>query len=229
MPFTLRRELRLLARALRDFVDGFRTLRVAGPCVTVFGSARFSAGHPYYGIARQLGRRLGTAGFAVMTGGGPGLMEAANRGARDVHGRSVGCNIRLPQGQSANPYLDRFTVCQHFFVRKVLLFKYSCAFVALPGGIGTMDELFEALTLIQTGKIERLPVVLIGSSYWAPLHDLLRRMVADKAIDASDLALFMVTDDVDAAVRHIEKYVAAPAAVPAPAVLWPETARANQP
>ena len=132
----------------------------------MFGSARFKADHPYYELGRDVGRRLTEIGFTVMTGGGPGLMEAANRGAKDAGGRSVGCNIRLPIEQSPNPYLDSSVTCRHFFIRKVLLFKYSFAFVALPGGLGTMDELFEALTLIQTGKIENFPVVLINTAYW---------------------------------------------------------------
>jgi hypothetical protein len=145
-------------------------------------------------------------GFTVMTGGGPGLMEAANRGAKDVGGRSVGCNIRLPSEQIPNAYLDRSVTCQHFFVRKVLLLKYSYAFVGLPGGIGTMDELFEALTLIQTKKIEHFPVVLIGSSYWQPLVELLNRMAVEGAIDAADLQLMLVTDDFNEAVRHVQRH-----------------------
>jgi uncharacterized protein (TIGR00730 family) len=139
-----------------------------------------------------------------MTGGGPGLMEAANRGAQEAGGRSVGCNIRLPIEQHPNRYLDRWVTCEHFFVRKVLLFKYSYAFVALPGGLGTMDELFEALTLIQTGKIRNFPVVLIGSIYWQPLVDLLRRMATDRTIDPQDVALLLVTDDLDEAIAHLD-------------------------
>jgi hypothetical protein len=139
-----------------------------------------------------------------MTGGGPGLMEAANRGAREAGGRSVGCNIQLPVEQRPNAYLDRSVTCRHFFVRKVLLFKYSYAFVALPGGIGTVDELFEALTLIQTGKIEHFPVVLIGKDYWRPLVELLEQMAAQQTIARADLDLVLVTDDLDAAMRHLE-------------------------
>ncbi len=145
-------------------------------------------------------------GFTVMTGGGPGLMEAVNRGAKDVGGRSVGCNIKLPTEQLPNPYLDRWVTCRHFFVRKVLLFKYSYAFVALPGGIGTMDELFEALTLIQTGKIDHFPVVLIGSAYWQPLLVFLSGMAVAGTIDSADLQLILVTDDLDEAVRHLERH-----------------------
>jgi len=199
-----RREFRLLVRAAYDFIRGFRTFQQAGPCVTVFGSARCEPGHPFYEVARQVGRRLSEAGFTVMTGGGPGLMEAANRGAKDAGGCSVGCNIGLPIEQSPNPYLDSSMTCRHFFVRKVLLFNYSRAFVALPGGFGTMDELFEALTLIQTKKIERCPVVLIGRDYWRPLLDILDRMAQEAMIEPSDIELMMITDDLDAAVRHIE-------------------------
>ena len=204
-PYSRRKELWLVLRALRDFIAGFRTLHFVGPCVTVFGSARFEDGHPYYALAREVGRRLSGMGFTVMTGGGPGLMEAANRGAKDVGGRSVGCNIRLPLEQSPNTHLDRSVTCEHFFVRKVLLFKYSYAFVALPGGLGTMDELFEALTLIQTGKIENFPVVLVGADYWRPLVDFLGQMAEEGTIDSADLQLLLVTDDLDEAVRHLEQ------------------------
>jgi uncharacterized protein (TIGR00730 family) len=135
---------KLLFRTVRDMVRGLHTFQFTGPCVTVFGSARCAPDHPYYALGREVGRRLTDVGFTVMTGGGPGLMEAVNRGARDAGGRSVGCNVRLPMEQSPNPYLDRWSTSQHFFVRKVLLFRYSYAFIALPGGFGTMDELFEA-------------------------------------------------------------------------------------
>ena len=153
-PHSRRRELWLVIRALRDFIAGFRALHFVGPCVTVFGSARCGEDHADYATARDLGRRLAALGFTVMTGGGPGVMEAANRGAHEAGGRSVGCNVKLPAEQRPNRYLDRSVTCEYFFVRKVLLFKYSYAFVALPGGLGTMDELFEALTLIQTRTID---------------------------------------------------------------------------
>ena len=203
-PNSRLRELRLLFGAVVDFVRGFRTLHFVGPCVTVFGSARYREDHPYYPLAREVGSRVSRLGFTVMTGGGPGLMEAANRGARDAGGRSVGCNIVLPQEQEPNPYLDCVVTCRHFFVRKVLLFKYSYGFVALPGGIGTMDELFEALTLIQTGKIEHFPVVLIGVEYWKPLVAMLDRMAEAGAIARADLKLLIVTDDLERAMRHLE-------------------------
>jgi uncharacterized protein (TIGR00730 family) len=199
-------EVLLIFRAFRDFLRGFRVLAFVGPCVVVFGSARFGEDHPYYAIARELGRRVSRLGFTVLTGGGPGLMEAANRGARDVGGRSVGCNIELPLEQAPNPYLDRWVTCHYFFVRKVLLFKYSYAFIALPGGLGTLDELCEALTLIQTGKIRSFPVVLIGTSYWKPFLDLLQEMLVEGAIDESDLSLLKVTDDLDEAISHLEHH-----------------------
>jgi uncharacterized protein (TIGR00730 family) len=205
-PHSRRTELWLVLRAVHDFIRGFRTLHFVGPCVTVFGSARFGEDHPYYMLAREVGRRISRLGFTVMTGGGPGLMEAANRGAKDVGGRSVGCNIQLPVEQAPNRYLDRWVTCRHFFVRKVLLFKYSYAFVALPGGIGTMDELFEALTLIQNRKIEHFPVVLIGSAYWQPLLTFLGQMAAAGTIDSADLRLLIATDDLDEAVRHLERH-----------------------
>lgn len=205
-PNSRLREVQLLARAVRDFVNGFRRLHFVGPCISVFGSARFGEGHPYYAIARDVGRRLSTMGFAVMTGGGPGLMEAANRGAHDQGGLSVGCNIKLPFEQMPNPYLDRWVTCHYFFVRKVLLFKYSYGFVVLPGGLGTLDELNEALTLIQTHKIANFPVVLVGTAYWQPYLALLREMVREGAVSPRDLDLLKVTDNLDEAMAHIEAH-----------------------
>ena len=157
------KELRFTFRILWEFIQGFRALHFVGPCVTIFGSARFKEGHTYYQLAREMGAAVSFLGFTVMTGGGPGIMEAANRGAQEAGGRSVGCNIRLPLEQEPNPYLDRFVTIDHFFVRKVMLFKYSYAFIMLPGGFGTMDEFFEALTLIQTGKIQNFPLVVMGT------------------------------------------------------------------
>jgi uncharacterized protein (TIGR00730 family) len=187
-----------LVRALRIFwelVKGFRSLHFVGPCVTVFGSARFPPGHPYYEMARAVGGRLARAGFTVMTGGGPGIMEAANRGAVEAGGRSVGCNIVLPLEQHPNRYLDRWITFRYFFVRKLMLVKYSYAFICLPGGFGTLDELFETATLIQTGKIKDFPVVLMGRDYWAPLLDFLRgRMVEAGTIDRKDAERILVSD-----------------------------------
>ncbi len=205
-PHSRLRELLLVLRAVVDFLRGFRTLHFVGPCVTVFGSARFTEGHPYYKLGRHLGHRLADIGFTVMTGGGPGLMEAVNRGAREAGGRSVGCNIQLPVEQKPNAYLDRWVTCHHFFVRKVLLFKYSYGFVALPGGVGTLDELFEAFTLIQSGKIAPFPIILLGASYWRPLTEFLERMVEEGAIAEGELELLFLTDSVEDAIRHLETH-----------------------
>ncbi|MCC6164192.1 MAG: TIGR00730 family Rossman fold protein [Acidobacteria bacterium] len=204
-PHSRLHELRIVLKSVRDFIRGFRTLHFAGPCVTVFGSARFDDRHPYYTLAREMGAGLSRLGFTVMTGGGPGVMEAANRGAKDAGGWSVGCNIRLPFEQEPNPYLDRWLTCEYFFVRKVLLIKYSYAFVALPGGLGTLDELFEVLTLIQTGKVHSFPVVLMGREYWAPLIAQLNDMVEAGTIGPQDLDLLLVTDDVQEALGHVKE------------------------
>ena len=160
-------------RIFWELMQGFRSLHFVGPCVTVFGSARFQEDHRYYVLARDVGARLSKAGFTVMTGGGPGLMEAANRGAKDAGGYSIGCNIELPEEQQPNPYLDRWVTFRHFFVRKLMLVKYSYAFIALPGGFGTLDEIFEVATLIQTRKIKEFPLVLVGEEFWHPLLDFL--------------------------------------------------------
>jgi hypothetical protein len=200
------RELFLVFRALKDFIHGFRILHFVGPCVTVFGSARFKDDHAYYQLARQMGAALARTGFTVMTGGGPGIMEAANRGAKEAGGRSVGCNIELPTEQAPNPYLDRWATFRYFFTRKVLLVKYSYAFVVMPGGLGTMDELFESLTLIQTGKISNFPVILMGREYWQNLVELLDDMVRKGTISPQDLDLLFITDEVDEAVQHIRTY-----------------------
>lgn len=201
-----RRDVELF-RALRiffEFIRGFRALHFVGPCVTVFGSARLTEGHRFYEMARILGGQLARVGFTVMTGGGPGIMEAANRGAKDVGGRSVGCNIELPREQAPNPYLDHFVAFRYFFVRKVMLLKYSYAFVALPGGFGTLDEIFETATLIQTGKIQEFPLILMGTEYWAPLMEFLdERLVAAKTIDEKDRARLMITDSPEEASERI--------------------------
>jgi uncharacterized protein (TIGR00730 family) len=203
-PQPRRLELGLLLRIVRDFFRGLRTLHFVGPCVTVFGSARFGAGHPHYAMAREVGRDLARAGFTVMTGGGPGTMEAANRGAKEVGGRSVGCNIELPHEQRPNPYLDRWLTFRYFFVRKVMLLKYSYAFVVCPGGFGTLDEVFEALTLIQTGRIKDFPLVMMGTDYWEPLRRLIDdRLVEARTIDPVDAARIVWTDSPAEAVALI--------------------------
>ena len=199
-------ELKSLVTILLEFIRGFRALHFVGPCVTVFGSARFREDHPYYALARTVGQRLAKLGFTVMTGGGPGIMEAANRGAKDAGGFSVGCNILLPKEQEINAYLDRWVTFRHFYVRKVMLVKYSYAFVVMPGGIGTMDELFEATELIQTKKIESFPVILFGKDYWRPLVEFLNEMVEVGTIAAEDLKLLLFTDSVDEAMAHIQKH-----------------------
>ena len=195
-----------LVRAIRiftEFIRGFRAFHFVGPCVTVFGSARFDASHPSYAVAREIGGRLAKAGFTVITGGGPGIMEAANRGAREAGGLSIGCNIELPREQKPNEYLDRWVTFRYFFVRKVMLVKYSYAFIALPGGFGTLDELFETATLRQTGKLRDFPLVLVGSEFWRPLVDFLTTLVKAGTIDAADLQRLRVLDSPEQVVAEI--------------------------
>jgi uncharacterized protein (TIGR00730 family) len=196
-------ELRAAWRIFRELIRGFRTLHFVGPCVTVFGSARTPPNSPYFALAERVGAELARAGFTVMTGGGPGIMAAANKGARAWGGRSVGCNITLPKEQQPNPYLDVMIEFRHFFVRKVMLVKYSVGFIALPGGFGTVDELFETATLIQTGKVESFPVVLMGSAYWKPLVELVRAMADAGTIDAADLDTIKIIDDPAEAVAYV--------------------------
>ena len=200
------RDLRLLLSVGRDFIRGFRALHFVGPCITVFGSARFKEDHAYYRLAREMGAAISKMGFTVMTGGGPGIMEAANRGARDVGGPSVGCNIKLPFEQLPSAYLDRCVTMNHFFVRKTLLMKYSYGFVIMPGGFGTMDEMFEALTLIQTRKVRNFPIVVMGRAYWGDLCDFIHGMVAGGTINESDLDLIKFTDSADDAVAHLHEH-----------------------
>jgi len=198
-------ELRLAGDIFLEFIKGFRTLHFVGPCVTVFGSARFPENHRYYLLAREVGAQLASVGFTVMTGGGPGIMEAANRGAKDVGGKSVGCNIELPMEQKPNDYLDTMVEFKHFFVRKTMLIKYSYAFIAMPGGFGTFDEVFETLTLIQTGMIKDFPVVLVGSEFWNPLMEGVLRdhLLRDATVSARDLSLLRVTDSPEEAVHFV--------------------------
>jgi len=185
-------------RIMGEFVDGFDVLARVGLAVTVFGSARIAPDSPYYEAAREVGRGLAERGFAVMTGGGPGIMEAANRGAHEAGGLSIGCNIELPHEQAPNPYANLSIDFRYFFVRKTMFVKYSEAFVVFPGGFGTMDELFEALTLIQTGKVKRFPVVLYGSEYWGGLLDWVeKRLALEGMVSDSDLALVQVVDTTD--------------------------------
>ena len=199
-------ELFFALKVFWEFIRGFRALHFVGPSVTVFGSARFKDGHRYYESARLIGRRIAEdLGMTVMTGGGPGIMEAANRGAKEAGGHSVGCNIVLPHEQSENPWLDKFVTIRYFFVRKVLLVKYSYAFVILPGGFGTMDEFFETLTLVQTRKIHHFPIVIMGMDYYKPLQEYLQFMAEQGTISPEDMRLLLFTDDPAEATEHIRQ------------------------
>ncbi len=197
-------------RIMSEFVDGFDALAEVGPAVTVFGSARATEGSPIYEQAREIGRTLARDGWAVITGGGPGVMEAANRGCQEAGGLSIGCNIELPHEQSVNAYIDVAIEFRYFFARKTMFVKYADAFVILPGGFGTLDELFEALTLIQTGKIRHFPVVLVGTEYWAGLLAWAREtLMADGTVSEADLALLTVTDDPDEVCRVVRAFARA--------------------
>jgi uncharacterized protein (TIGR00730 family) len=191
-----------------QFIKGFRTLHFVGPCITVFGSARFKEGDRYYEAARVFGKRISDLGFTTMTGGGPGIMEAANRGAFENGGVSVGCNIKLPFEQQPNPYMQKWLKFDYFFIRKVLLVKYSYAFIIMPGGFGTMDEFFETLTLIQTKVVTDFPVVLFGKEYFKPLLEAIDSMSEMGTISANDKKLLFVTDDIDEAMQYIQAYIA---------------------
>lgn len=199
-------EFLFVCRVAIEFIKAFRVLHYIGPCITVFGSARFKENHQYYKMARKISGKIAQTGFTIMTGGGPGIMEAANRGAKDVDGKSVGCNILLPFEQTGNPYLDKFYNFRYFFVRKVLLLKYSYGFVIMPGGFGTLDELFETLTLIQTQKIHNFPVVLMGTDFYAPLMQHIQSMAEKGTISKTDLELFLLTDSEEEALAHLARY-----------------------
>lgn len=190
-------------KVVKEFIKGFRTLHFVGPCVAVFGSARFKEDHHYYQLGREVGANVSRLGFTVMTGGGPGVMEAANRGAKEAGGFSVGCNIILPREQQPNKYLDKLVEFHHFFVRKVLMFKYSYAFVVLPGGVGTIDEMFEALTLIQTKKVSDFPVVLMGKNYWQPVIDQLKVFDEHKTALHTELDSLLITDSLDEMTEYL--------------------------
>jgi uncharacterized protein (TIGR00730 family) len=197
-------------RILSEFVEGFDAMAKVGPAVTMFGSARTTPDSAVYKLARTIARRLAEAGYAIITGGGPGTMEAANRGCREGGGLSVGCNIELPHEQGLNAYVDLGIEFRYFFARKTMFVKYADAFVILPGGFGTLDELFEALTLIQTRKVRNFPVVLVGRGYWAGLLDWIRgTLVAQGAVDEADLALLQLTDDPDEVVKIVRAFTAA--------------------
>ena len=204
-PQSRLQELWFTLKTFREFIKGFRHLHFVGPCVTVFGSARYEEGHAYYALARQIGSEIAKLGFTVLTGGGPGLMEAANRGAQEVGGKSVGCNIVLPLEQKPNKYVDKWVSIRYFFVRKTLLVKYSYAFVVLPGGFGTMDEYFEAITLIQTKKISVFPVILFGSAFYKELLEQIRTMKMFNTISENDYNLVYVTDSVEDVIKIIKE------------------------
>jgi uncharacterized protein (TIGR00730 family) len=191
-------------RILGEFVEGFDALADVGPAVTIFGSARIGRRNRYYGAARRVAEALAREGFAIVTGGGPGIMEAANRGAKDAGGKSIGCNIELPFEQGLNEYVDLGMEFRYFFVRKVMFVKYAEGFIIFPGGFGTLDELFEALTLIQTGKVEHFPVVLYGKAYWNGLLQWIRdKPLYEEKVSPEDLDLLTITDDVETASRAI--------------------------
>jgi uncharacterized protein (TIGR00730 family) len=191
-----------------QFIKGFRTLHFVGPCITVFGSARFKEGDRYYEASREFGKRIADLGFTTMTGGGPGVMEAANRGAFENEGTSVGCNIKLAFEQSPNPYMHKWITFDYFFVRKVMLIKYSYAFVIMPGGFGTMDEFFEAITLVQTKSIINFPIVLFGKEFYKPMMDAIDDMALKGTISDVDRQLILLTDDVNEAMQYIQAYIA---------------------
>ena len=198
-------EIRSALHIAREFLRGFVKMRGLGTCVTVFGSARFEEGHTYYHEALAVGEKLAQAGFTVVTGGGPGLMEAANRGAKRGNGRSIGCNIKLPREQQPNEYLDTFIEFDHFFVRKVMLVKYSCGFIVMPGGFGTLDEVFETATLIQTEKIQSFPIVALGEGYWEQLREFMRAsMVNAGTICPEDLDLVTLVKTPEEALEIIQ-------------------------
>lgn len=190
-----------------QMIRAIRKLHFIGPCITVFGSARFKEGHKYYKVATEFGKRIAEMGFTTMTGGGPGIMEAANKGAFENGGYSVGCNIQLPFEQTGNPYTHKSFTFRHFFVRKTLLIKYSYAFIIMPGGFGTMDELFETLTLVQTKTIIQFPIVLYSTEYYQPLMDYMHFLASEGTISEADLKLVILTDDVNKAMEHIRSYI----------------------
>ncbi|MBU3714891.1 MAG: TIGR00730 family Rossman fold protein [Ferruginibacter sp.] len=199
------KEFKFAFNVFLEFIKGFRSLHFAGPCVTVFGSARFKEDHEYYKKTQELSGEIARLGFTIMTGGGPGIMEAANRGAKDVGGRSVGCNIILPFEQKENEYLDKFVNIKYFFVRKTLLIKYSYAFIVMPGGFGTLDEYFEALTLIQTKMLKEFPIIIFDKAFHKEVIEHIEFMKQKGTISAEDLDLCLFTDSVEEAVEHIKK------------------------
>lgn len=200
-------ELLFAIKVFRQLIRGFRTLHFVGPCITVFGSARFKEDNMYYKAARDFGKQIAAMGFTTMTGGGPGTMEAANRGAFESGGHSVGCNIKLPFEQKPNPYMQKWITFDDFFIRKTMLLKYSYAFIVMPGGFGTMDEFFGTLTLIQTKSITQFPIVMYGKDFYKPFMDLIQFMAKEGTISEEDMKLVLLTDDIDEAMAHIKTYI----------------------
>lgn len=199
----------MIFKVMSEFVEGLEKLAKIGPCVTIFGSARVKQSNPYYKMAEEIAYQLVQQGYGVITGGGPGIMEAGNRGANRAKGKSVGLNIYLPHEQKGNIYIDpdKLITFDYFFVRKVMFVKYSQGFIVMPGGFGTLDELTEALTLIQTKKIGRFPIVLVGKKYWGGLIDWIKRvLVAEKMVDEEDLELFELVDAPEDAVKVIDEF-----------------------
>jgi uncharacterized protein (TIGR00730 family) len=202
------KELTRVFRISAEFIRGMRALHQVGPAITVFGSARFKEGHRFYELGRHMGAALAQEGYTVITGGGPGIMEAANRGAKEAGGASIGCNIILPHEQGSNPYVDKVATFYYFFVRKVMLVKYSYAFVILPGGMGTLDEMTEAITLIQTGKLYDFPVILMGKEYWQGFYDWIQNvLIKNGAVAPDDLKFVYMTDDPKEAIQMINSTV----------------------
>ncbi len=201
----------MIFKVMSEFVEGFEKLAKIGPCVTIFGSARVKPSHPYYKMAEDIAEELVNHGYGVVTGGGPGIMEAGNRGAKRAGGKSVGLNIYLPHEQKGNPYIDadKLITFDYFFVRKVMFIKYSQGFIIMPGGFGTLDELSEALTLIQTKKIGRFPIVLVGKKFWGGLVEWIKKtLIVEKMISEEDLDLFNVVDTPKEAVKVIDDFYA---------------------
>lgn len=205
-PSSRLRDFMTVFRVGRELIRAFRELHFAGPCVTIFGSARTQPGTEYYELARKMGAACAKMGFTVMTGGGPGIMQAGNQGAYEIGGRSIGINIELPFEQELNPYVQKAITMRYFFTRKVVLVKYSYAFIVMPGGAGTLDEMFETMTLIQTGKLKGFPIVLMGKDYWQPLMDFVYRMADEGMISPDDPELIFFTDDVEEAVSHLQRH-----------------------
>ncbi|MEW6773809.1 MAG: TIGR00730 family Rossman fold protein [Bacteroidota bacterium] len=197
------KEFVFLIKVLTEFIKGFRTFHFIDHCITIFGSARFKEGDEYYEITRQLAYQLAQHHFTIMTGGGPGIMEAANRGAKEAGGYSIGCNIQLPHEQKPNLYLDKWITIKYFFVRKMLLIKYSHAFIVMPGGYGTLDEFFESITLVQTQKMPPFPIILFGKEFHQNLYAHIQTMLQKGTISPSDAQLFLFTDSIEETIQFI--------------------------